>query len=184
MSVNRCIIPADIDSTSKIRLICLSDAAENAGRAAVYAGRRLKDGSWSCALMSAKSKLMKGTIPRNELSAILLMTDVAFIVKKALGDSVEEIIYVTDSTIALCWVHNNNKRLRIFVLNRVETIRRMIEWTTGDQIIPLFRIYGTTNLADLLTKEHILGVEDVSTGSEWQAGRETMDETQYRNHAS
>ena len=27
MSVNRCIIPADIDSTSKIRLICLSDAA-------------------------------------------------------------------------------------------------------------------------------------------------------------
>ena len=44
MSVNRCIVPADIDSTSKIRLICLSDAAENAGRAAVYAGRRLKDG--------------------------------------------------------------------------------------------------------------------------------------------
>ena len=174
MSVNRCMIPADIDSTSGIRLICLSDAAENNGGAAVYAGRRLKDGSWSCALMSAKSKLMKGTIPRNELSAILLMTEVAFIVKKALGDSVEEVIYVTDSTIALCWVHNSTKRLRIFVLNRVETIRRMIEWITGDQNIPLFHIDGTTNLADLLTKEHILGIQDVSTGSECQEGKPWM----------
>ena len=174
MSVNRCMIPADIDSTSKIRLICLSDAAESAGGAAVYEGRRFKDGSWSCALMSAKSKLMKGTIPRNQLSAILLMTEVALIVKKALGDSVEEVIYITDSTIALCWVHNSNKRSRIFVLNRVETIQRMIEWTTGDQSIPLFHIDGTTNLADLLTKEHMLGVQDVSIGSEWQEGKPCM----------
>ena len=50
--------------------------------------------------MSAKSKLMKGTIPRNELSAIMLMTEVAFVVKKSLGDRVESVIYVTDSTIA------------------------------------------------------------------------------------
>ena len=102
------------------------------------------------------------------------MAEVAFVVKKSLGDRVEIVIYVTDSTIALCWVHNVNKRLRIFVLNRVETIRRMIEWTNGDQDIPLFHIDGTLNLADLLTKEHDLGVQDVSTGSDWQEGKEWM----------
>ena len=102
------------------------------------------------------------------------MAEVAFVVKKSLGDRVEIVIYVTDSTIALCWVHNVNKRLRIFVLNRVETIRRMIEWTNGDQDILLFHIDGPLNLADLLTKEHDLGVQDVSTGSDWQEGKEWM----------
>ena len=111
ISVKRCSVPSDEESDSKIRLICVADAAEHAGGAAVYAGRRLKDGTWSCSLMSAKSKLMKGTIPRNELSAIMLMTEIAFIVKKSLGDRVESVIYVSDSTIALCWVHNINKRL-------------------------------------------------------------------------
>ena len=126
ISVARCSIPADAESTTKIRLICVSDAAEHAGGASVYGGRKLMDGSWSCSLITAKSKRMKGTIPRNELSAILLMTEIAFFTKKSLGDKVGDIIFVTDSTIALCWVHNENKRLRIFVLNRVETIRRMI----------------------------------------------------------
>ena len=100
ISENRCTVPSDEKSSSGIRLVCLADAAEHAGGAAVYAGRRLKDGSWSCTLMSAKSKIMKGTIPLNELSAIMLMTEVAFIVKKALGDRVDDVIYITDSTIA------------------------------------------------------------------------------------
>ena len=94
---------------------------------------------------------MKGTVPRNELSAIMLMTEVAFITKKTLGDRVEDIIFVTDSTIALCWIHNENKKLRIYVLNRVETIRRMINWTTDQEEILLFHVTGTQNVADLLT---------------------------------
>ena len=59
--------------------------------------------------MAAKSKLIKGTVPRNELSAILLMTELAYIVKKSLGEKVDDIIYITDSTIALCWSYNINK---------------------------------------------------------------------------
>ena len=102
------------------------------------------------------------------------MTEVAFIVKKAFGDSIGEIIYITDSTIALCWVHNIAKRLRVYVLNRVETIRRMMEWTTGEEEVPLYHIDGPSNVADLLTKEHILSIRDVSTGSEWQAGKSWM----------
>ena len=125
-------------------------------------------------MISTKSKLMKATIPRNELSAIMLMTEVAFIVKKAFGKKVGEIIYITDSTIALCWVHNIAKRLRMFVLNRVETIRRMMEWTTDKEEVQLYHVDGTINLADLLTKEHELSIQDVSTGSDWQSGKSWM----------
>ena len=55
----------------------------------IYAGGRLKSGEWSCVDLASKSKLMDATIPRNELSAILLSTELAFIVKRALGDLVK-----------------------------------------------------------------------------------------------
>ena len=47
---------------------------------------------------------MDATIPRNELSAILLCTNLDFLVKQTLGDLVGEIIYCTDSTIAVVGV--------------------------------------------------------------------------------
>ena len=42
-SIPRICIPADKDSVSGIRLICVTDAVITAGGAAVYAGRKLKD---------------------------------------------------------------------------------------------------------------------------------------------
>ena len=174
LSAQRGGIPTDEESDSKIRLIVMADAAEHAGGAAVYAGRRVKNGEWTCKLVAAKSKLMKYTIPRNELSAILLATELAFLVKKALGDKIQDIIYVTDSTIALSWCHNTSKKLRAFIFARVESIRRMIQWTIDQDIIPLFHIEGTSNIADLLTKKHNLKIEQVSIGSPWQEGEPWM----------
>ena len=118
--------------------------------------------------------MLHATIPRNELSAILLCTELAFLVKKALGDRVGEIIYITDSTIALSWCSNSNIKLRLFVYNRVMTILRMIEWTTGDKNIPLYHIESEMNLADLLTKKHDLQYKDVSAGAPWIEGLDWM----------
>ena len=73
--ITRICIPADKDSLSGIRLICLTDAAITAGGAAVYAGRKLKDSTWSCTMWASKSELMKATVPCNELSAIMLGTE-------------------------------------------------------------------------------------------------------------
>ena len=70
----RCCIPSTYESVSKIRLICLSDAAEFAGGAV----RKLKTGEWSCTVLASKSKLMDATISRNKLTAILLCTELAF----------------------------------------------------------------------------------------------------------
>ena len=50
----------------------------------------------------------------------------------------------------------------------------MINWTIDSDMIPLFHIDGTLNLADLLTKQHCLGTEDVSGGSDWQEGKPWM----------
>ena len=47
LSVPRICIPADQDSLSGIRLICVTDAAISAGGAAVYTVRKLKDSTWS-----------------------------------------------------------------------------------------------------------------------------------------
>ena len=46
--------------------------------------------------------------------------------------------------------------------------------TTGDEDIPIFHIDGPYNLADLLTKQHELSIEDLSTGSLWQTGHPWM----------
>ena len=54
--------------------------------------------------------------------------------------------------------------------NRVMTILRLFEWTTGAKENPLMHIDGTLNLADLLTKKHEISVETVSRGSEWIEG--------------
>ena len=135
-------------------MICLSDAAEFTDGAVIYAGRKLKPGEWSYTILASKSKLMDATLPGNELSAILLCTELAFLVKRALRDLVDEIIYCTDSTIVLSWCRNMNIKLQLFVYNRVMTILRMCEWTTGRTEVPLFHIDGKHNLADLLTKKH------------------------------
>ena len=160
LSVPRICIPADKDSVSGIRLICFTDAEITAGGAAVYASRKLKDSTWSC----AKSKLMKATVPQNELSAIMLGTELIYLVGKSMGSRVEDVIFATDSTIALSWCCNPTKKLRLFVFYRVETIRILIEWTTGRDYLPLYHVDGELNLSDLLTKKHDLLFDDLSTG--------------------
>ena len=113
------------------------DAAEFARGVAVYTGRELSPGVWSCSLLAGKSKMMKETIPRNELSAILLCAELAFMVKSALGSEVGEVIFVTDYTISLSWCSNGPIKLRLFAYNRVMTILRLFEWTTGTMANPL-----------------------------------------------
>jgi hypothetical protein len=174
LNVRRCVFPANAPPSAPIRLLCLSDAGESAGGSVIYAGVELEDGSYSCGMLASKSKLMDATVPRNELTAIMHMTELAFIVKRAIGERVKDIIYATDSTIALSWCQNTSLKLRMYVYNRVETIRRLIQWTNNTDEIPLFHISGERNMADLLTKPHPTTFESVDMGSEWQNGAPWM----------
>jgi hypothetical protein len=102
----RCIRPLDAIGPN-IRLLCLADAGERAGGCAIYAGYQMPDGHYSCQLVYATSKLMRNTVPRNELEAILLCAEASLVVQKALGDDVKEVFYFSDSTIALSWILND-----------------------------------------------------------------------------
>jgi hypothetical protein len=99
----RCIRPPNIER-AEVRLLCLADAGERAGGCAVYAGYPLKDGHYSCQLVYAKSRLMRNTVPRNELEAILMCAEASLVVQKSLGEVVKEVFYFSDSTIALSWI--------------------------------------------------------------------------------
>ena len=117
-------------------------------------------------MLASKSKLMKSTVPWNEFSAIMFGKELIYLVAKSMGKK--------GSTITLSWCCNPTKKLRLFVFSRVETIRRMIEWTTGRDYLPIYHVNGTMNLVDLLMKKHELTVGDLSTGSDWQTGRPWM----------
>ena len=100
----------------------------------------------------------------------MLGTELVYLVAKSIGPKVEDILFATDSTIAYSWCCNPTKKLRLFVFFRVKTIRRMIEWTTGNEFLPIYHVGGELNSADFLTKKHELSINDLSTGSVWQTG--------------
>ena len=83
----------------------LVGAVEHAGGAAVYIGYELEGGAFSCLFFTSKSWIMSGTVPRNELSALLLGAELAFEVCKALFHMVIDIVFLTDSTVALSWTY-------------------------------------------------------------------------------
>ena len=177
LSIKRCILPTEQADQVRIRLLCLSDAAEHAGGAAIYAGTQLPDGSFSCQLLTSKSKLMAGAIPRNELEALRIGANLTYDVKTALGDIVEEVLFFTDSSIAMSWCHNTNKKLRLFCLNRVAEIRQLINSITGNpDNLPLYHVDGKLNLADMLTKVADTKPSDLHSASDWICGYPWMKE--------
>ena len=58
LTIPRCVVPHDAPPDWKMRLICLADAGEGAGGAAVYGGIEKPDGTFTCSLLFSKSRLM------------------------------------------------------------------------------------------------------------------------------
>ena len=106
------------------------------------------------------------------------MTELACKVIKSLECKVSEIVYITDSSIALAWIRSTTKRLKNFVANRVCTALTMIKWAMTncnlENSVPLFHISGGLNLADKLTKLAPFDTKSVGKGSEWNEGLDWM----------
>ena len=173
----RCVVPDDAVTPNDFRIICLSDAGEEVGGCAIYASYLVSNGKYSSRLLCAKSKLMNNSIPRNELEGIKIMAETALAVKEALSEFETEFLFFTDSTIAMCWCHNINKKLRMFTRNRVGEIRRCIQYITGTdnlQDLPLYHINGKINISDLVTKRHSITPNDLGPDSSWQNGEDWM----------
>ena len=163
------------DTAPDLRIIVVADAAASSCGCAIYAGAEKLDGSFSCNLILAKSKMVHGTIPRNELEGVVLAAESALMVQRALSGHIEHIRYYTDSMIVMCWIFNKSKRLRMWAFNRVQAIRNMTRIVTdGEEEVPIFHISGLENLADLLTKPRTVKHTEMEQESVWQSGLEWM----------
>ena len=113
VAIPRCAIPNVADSGLSIRILTVTDAAAESCGCAIYAGVEL---SYSSNLVYAKSKMVHGTIPRNELEGAVLGAEASLTVQQAIG-TVESAHYFTESRIVVCWALNTAKRLRIWAFN-------------------------------------------------------------------
>ena len=105
----------------------------------------------------------------------MLAADIALVVQQSLGDRISDVLFYTDSRVAQCWVLNTRKRLRMFVHNRAQAARHGIRCVVdSEEILPLYHIDGTENLADMITKPRKLLASELSATSQWMTGLEWM----------
>ena len=162
----RTIMPEDPLNT-KLELIVSVDASKDVAVAAVYARTPLRNGEFSCRLLIAKSKLVHtSTVPRGELKAAVMGASLAHAVVADLGDQVEDVIFVSDSTIVLYWMAHDSRPLQTAVRNAVIEIRRLSDVTQW------FHVASEDNVADLGTRP--ADVSDVEMDSDWINGRQWM----------
>ena len=166
LQFQRTIIPEDAANLD-VELLVATDASQNIGVVAVYARVLRQSGEYSCQLVAARSKLLTGlTIPKAEMKSAVTAAVLANVVRNNLGDRCKSTIYVTDSTICLFWITQDDRPLQLGVRNAVLEIRRFsdpADW---------FHIDTDMNVADLGTRPAT--VQQLAAGSEWQSGQGWM----------
>jgi len=96
-----------------VELIVSVDSSENIAIAAVHARVPLKDGGFSVQLLTAKSKIVcTSTIPRAELRAAVVGATLGHVARANLRDQHVNTIFVTDSTICLYWIGQDQRPLQ------------------------------------------------------------------------
>ena len=167
LQCRRAVVPIDAVNPEEIDLLVCSDAATTMCGCAIYARFKRKNGDYSCQLLTSRSRTTTSTIPRNELEGCLIAAQTTFTVQKALEDRVKNVIFVTDSTISLCWISNEDCKLKQFVNSRVKEIHRLV----GKD--DFYHVSGDKNPADILTRGDIR-IEDLREESCWQKGEPWM----------
>ena len=162
----RTVIPTDAAS-AQVDLLVAVDASQHLGVAAVYARVKRRSGTYSCQLMLARSKIMSDlTIPRAEMRSAVIGAVSCQVIKNNLGKLLGNVMYVTDSTICLHWISQDDRPLQVAVRNAVIEVRRfssVSEW---------FHVESHLNVADLGTRSAAVG--QIGPGQPWQEGQSWM----------
>ena len=164
LKFHRAIMP-ETAINAKLRLISCVDAASLLVME-TWGGFKLKEGGYSNQFLIGRGLLPNedSTIPKRELDALTAGSNLTWMVRAALSSWVDEIIVCSDSTIALCWVTAEKKRLSLFHRNRAVQIRR------GTELSQLYHVDTEHNPADLGTRPSKVKLTDVGPDSVWEQG--------------
>ena len=162
----RCIVPEDAINLD-METIEMADSSLKIACSAVYVRFKKKNGLNSCQLVFARSKIHPSymTIPRGELFAAELNATTGHVVNLSLSDYIKSRTHLTDSQVALSWIHSTQAQLKQWVRGRVIEINRLTnrnEW---------YYIESGKMMADLGTRRGAK-LSDVSENSPWIIGHE------------
>lgn len=177
--IRRSVVPANAIDPNSMELIATCDASARMCATAIYARFKLRDGSYSCALLTAKSRSSEQTVPRNELSGMVLAAETMHTILKTCKDRIKNYIICSDSTIAISWLCNTEKILKQFCFNRVRQCSRLVDSSCWRHIP------GNLNPSDLATKGEV-NLDDFKEDSFWFSGypwmREDLDKAPIRTY--
>ena len=131
----------------------------------------ITSGQFSCSHLIGRALLADedSTIPKNELDALTMGSNLGWIVRQALEDWISSYILIGDSMISLCWVSSEKKRLSLFHRNRCNQIRR------GSDLECIFHVVSEYNPSDLGTRPGAVQACDVGPNSKWEKGLPWMN---------
>ena len=104
MKFSRAKVPIDAVDL-KMNLKACVDAATKLKILGVWASFKRKNGEYSCQLLIGRSLLsISGTIPMEELEALMLGSNLLRICRRALEKWVDDFGLIGDSVISICWI--------------------------------------------------------------------------------
>ena len=168
LEYKRVIVPPNAKNLD-IMTLDFGDASLQLICVAIYARFELKDGSYSCHLVFARSKIVPEdtSIPRAELIAASHNAATGFTVQKAFGKYHKRHMKFTDSTVAFHWLSCHKTGLKVGVRGHVVEVNRLTDredWR---------HVPGNLNPADIGTRKGAT-IADVSEDSPWVNGLDWM----------
>lgn len=129
MSIPRCLFWSVDNVSSRCSLHWFCDASSGVYAAVVYV--KVESESGNCVnFIVSKTRVApidKQTIPKLELLSVLLLANLMMTICSALEKdlTIALVTYYTDSKVSLCWIKGVKKEWKLFVRNRVNTIRKL-----------------------------------------------------------
>ncbi|GFX28191.1 uncharacterized protein TNCV_15301 [Trichonephila clavipes] len=147
-----------------------ADASTAAYGAVLYA-QSISEEDVSTRLLCSKSRVAPVkpiTIPRLELCACVLLSQLLEKVLHSLTLPIQQIMLWTDSNIVLAWIQRSPEQLKTFIGNRIKSIQRLIQngqWK---------HVSSNDNPADLISRG--LNASDISSKQLWWHGPDVLRE--------
>ena len=125
LKLSRCLKPVGFGLVKAVELHHFCDASREAYGAVFYLRQLDEDGQVHCTVVISKSRvapLRVTTIPRLELCAAVLATQLDCMVHHELDIEICRSVFWTDSTVVLQYIQNEDRRFHTFVANRISAI--------------------------------------------------------------